>query len=135
MDRRSFLSLVAGCITWPTMAHAVSRPPLALRRLRLVNAHIGETFDGAYRDDKTPIEGVIADADGSASENYRPSATPGKYVPTILPIALTVAQRRPWLLDVKARCSRQNPARLPYSNSDSMFMLRMPRTGCADPLR
>jgi uncharacterized protein YcbK (DUF882 family) len=41
------------------MAHAVSRPPLALRRLRLVNAHSGETFDGAYRDDKTPIEGVI----------------------------------------------------------------------------
>ncbi len=40
-----------------------------------------------------------ADADGSASENYRPSATPGKYVPTILPIALTVAQRKPWLLD------------------------------------
>jgi uncharacterized protein YcbK (DUF882 family) len=59
MDRRSFLSLVAGCITWPTMAHAVSRPPLALRRLRLVNAHTGETFDGAYRDDKTPIEGAI----------------------------------------------------------------------------
>ena len=59
MDRRSFLSLVAGCVTWPSMAHAVSRPPLALRRLRLVNAHTGETFDGAYRDDKGPIEGVI----------------------------------------------------------------------------
>jgi hypothetical protein len=40
-----------------------------------------------------------ADADGSASEKYRPSATPGKYVPTILPIALTVAQRKPWLLN------------------------------------
>ena len=59
MDRRSFLSLVAGCVTWPSMAHAVSRPPIALRRLRLVNAHTGETFDGAYRDDKGPIEGVI----------------------------------------------------------------------------
>ena len=52
MDRRSFLSLVAGCVTWPSIAHAVSRPPIALRRLRLVNAHTGETFDGAYRDDK-----------------------------------------------------------------------------------
>jgi uncharacterized protein YcbK (DUF882 family) len=41
------------------MALAVSRPPIALRRLRLVNAHTGETFDGAYRDDKGPIEGVI----------------------------------------------------------------------------
>ncbi len=57
MDRRSFLSLVAGCVTWPSIAHAVSRPPIALRRLRLVNAHTGETFDGAYRDDKGPIEG------------------------------------------------------------------------------
>jgi uncharacterized protein YcbK (DUF882 family) len=32
---------------------------MALRRLRLVNANTGETFDGAYRDDKGPIEGVI----------------------------------------------------------------------------
>src|SRR5271165_6590107 len=59
MDLRSFLSLVAGCITWPSIAYAVSRPPIALRRLRLVNTHTGETFDGAYRDDKGPIEGVI----------------------------------------------------------------------------
>jgi len=59
MDRRSFLSLVAGCVTWPSMVRAVSRPPIALRRLRLVNANTGETFDGAYRDDKGPIERVI----------------------------------------------------------------------------
>ena len=59
MDRRSFLLLVAGCVTWPSIAHAVSRPPIALRRLRLINVHTGETFDGAYRDDKGPIEGVI----------------------------------------------------------------------------
>jgi len=59
MDRRSFLSAVAGCVTWPSIAYAVSRPPISLRRLRLVNAHTGETFDGAYRDDKGPIEGVI----------------------------------------------------------------------------
>lgn len=61
MDRRSFLFLVAGCIAWPSMAHAVSRPPIAPRRLRLVNAHTGETFDGAYRDDQGPIEGVIGE--------------------------------------------------------------------------
>ena len=59
MDRRSFLCLAAWCVTWPSIAQAVSRPPIALRRLRLVNAHTGETFDGAYRDDNGPIEGVI----------------------------------------------------------------------------
>jgi uncharacterized protein YcbK (DUF882 family) len=59
MDRRLFLSLIAGCAAWPSIAHAVSRPPIALRRLRLINAHTGETFDGAYRNDKGPIEPVI----------------------------------------------------------------------------
>jgi uncharacterized protein YcbK (DUF882 family) len=41
------------------MARAVARPPLALRRLRLVNSHTGETFDGAYRNDQGPIPRVI----------------------------------------------------------------------------
>jgi uncharacterized protein YcbK (DUF882 family) len=41
------------------MTRAVSRPSIALRRLRLVNAHTGETFEGAYRDDKGPIKRVI----------------------------------------------------------------------------
>ena len=59
MDRRLFLSLVAGCAAWPSIAYSVSRPPIALRRLRLVNAHTGETFEGAYRNDKGPIERVI----------------------------------------------------------------------------
>jgi uncharacterized protein YcbK (DUF882 family) len=36
----------------------VARPP-TLRRLRLVNAHTGETFEGTYRDDKGPIKRVI----------------------------------------------------------------------------
>ena len=44
---------------WPSMARAVSRPPMALRRLRLVNCHTGETFDGAYRNDQGPIPRVI----------------------------------------------------------------------------
>jgi len=55
-----------------------------------------------------------ADADGSPSENYRPSATPGKYVPTILPIALTVAQRKPWLLD---SCDQFRPGSPPTLES------------------
>ena len=32
---------------------------MALRRLRLVNCHTGETFDGAYRNDQGPIPRVI----------------------------------------------------------------------------
>src|SRR5438874_10379586 len=59
MDRRQFLSFVAGCVAWPSLAHAVARPPGALRRLRLVNAHTGETFEGSYRNDKGPIDRVI----------------------------------------------------------------------------
>ena len=41
------------------MARAVPRPPGAPRRLRLVNAHTGETFEGSYRNDKGPIDRVI----------------------------------------------------------------------------
>lgn len=41
------------------MARAIPRPPNALRRLRLVNAHTGETFEGAYRNDNGPIERVV----------------------------------------------------------------------------
>jgi uncharacterized protein YcbK (DUF882 family) len=59
MNRRLFLSMIAGCAACPSVARAVVRPPLALRRLRLVNAHTGETFEGAYRNDKGPIDRVI----------------------------------------------------------------------------
>jgi len=59
MDRRLFLSIVAGFAAWPSIARAVPRPPNALRRLRLANVHTGETFEGAYRDDNGPIQRVI----------------------------------------------------------------------------
>ena len=58
MNRRLLLSMTAGWAAWPWAARAVPRPP-ALRRLKLVNAHTGETFDGAYRDDKGPIARVV----------------------------------------------------------------------------
>src|SRR6516165_11366611 len=58
MNRRLFLSLIAGCAAWPLAARAVARPPV-LHRLRLVNAHTGETFEGTYRNDKGPIDRVI----------------------------------------------------------------------------
>ena len=50
--------MTAGWTAWPWAVRAVPRPP-ALRRLKLVNAHTGETFDGAYRDDKGPIARVV----------------------------------------------------------------------------
>jgi uncharacterized protein YcbK (DUF882 family) len=62
MNRRRALAIIAGCVAWPLAAHAVPRPP-SLRRLRLVNAHTGETFDGAYRDDKGPIARAVDDLD------------------------------------------------------------------------
>ena len=58
MNRRRLLAIIAGCSAWPVAARAVPRPP-ALRRLKLVNAHAGEIFDGAYRDDNGPIKRVI----------------------------------------------------------------------------
>jgi uncharacterized protein YcbK (DUF882 family) len=58
MNRRLLLSMTAGWAAWPWAARAMPRPP-ALRRLNLVNAHTGETFDGAYRDDKGPIARVV----------------------------------------------------------------------------
>jgi uncharacterized protein YcbK (DUF882 family) len=58
MNRRYFLSLAVGLAASPSAARAVVRPP-ALRRMRLANAHTGETFEGAYRDDDGPIDRVI----------------------------------------------------------------------------
>jgi uncharacterized protein YcbK (DUF882 family) len=58
MNRRQLFSVIAGCAAWPVAARAVPRPP-TLRRLRLVNPHTGETFDGAYRNDSGPIQRVV----------------------------------------------------------------------------
>jgi uncharacterized protein YcbK (DUF882 family) len=58
MNRRQALSIVAGCALWPAVARALSAPS-RVRRLRLVNAHTRETFDGVYRDDRGPIQPVV----------------------------------------------------------------------------
>jgi uncharacterized protein YcbK (DUF882 family) len=59
MDRRHLLSLIAALAApWP--AHA-EIPPSSTRRLDLVNAHTGETFQGPYRDDKGPILAALED--------------------------------------------------------------------------
>src|SRR2546421_13073150 len=54
MDRRLFLALAGGLLATPFPARALP-PPTPLRRLRLINAHTGESFDGPYRDDLGPI--------------------------------------------------------------------------------
>src|SRR6059058_3229605 len=54
MDRRLFLALAGGLLATPFPARALP-PPTPLRRLRLTNAHTGESFDGPYRDDLGPI--------------------------------------------------------------------------------
>jgi len=54
MDRRLFLALATGLLATPWQAGAMPKLP-ALRRLSLVNAHTGESFDGPYRDDLGPI--------------------------------------------------------------------------------
>ena len=60
MHRRRFLTVVGGLLAAP-------RPSLAwpavapLRRLRLLNAHTGESFDGPFRDDIGPIAVALAE--------------------------------------------------------------------------
>ncbi|MGE5270214.1 MAG: YcbK family protein [Thiohalocapsa sp.] len=57
MDRRLFLAVAAGFLAGSAGSRAVRAAPAPppLRRLRLVNVHTGESFDGPYRDDQGPI--------------------------------------------------------------------------------
>jgi uncharacterized protein YcbK (DUF882 family) len=62
MNRRLLLSIIAGTIALPGMARAIpAAAPPGPRRLRLTNAHTGETFDGPYRDDSGAIPSAMAD--------------------------------------------------------------------------
>jgi uncharacterized protein YcbK (DUF882 family) len=60
MDRRVFLALAGVSLATPRAARAAPAP-VPLRRLSLVNAHTGETFDGPYRDDTGPIGVAMED--------------------------------------------------------------------------
>jgi uncharacterized protein YcbK (DUF882 family) len=59
MDRRLFLSLIAGTVVLPKIVRAVPLPPPQPHRLNLANPHTGETFSGFYRDDNGPIPRVM----------------------------------------------------------------------------
>src|SRR5712671_361151 len=59
MDRRLFLSVIAGTAALPNMLRALPLPPPQPHRLNLANPHTSETFSGIYRDDNGPIAGVM----------------------------------------------------------------------------
>src|SRR5690349_21107504 len=59
MDRRLFLSVIAGTAALPNMLRALPLPPPQPQRLNLANPHTGETFSGIYRDDNGPIPRVM----------------------------------------------------------------------------
>src|ERR1051326_699772 len=59
MDRRLFLSLIAGTALLRERALASPFPPPQPHRLNLINQHTGETFSGFYRDDNGPIPRVM----------------------------------------------------------------------------
>ena len=61
MDRRLFLSVIAGTAALPSMLRALPLPPPQPHRLNLANPHTGETFSGIYRDDNGPIPTVMDD--------------------------------------------------------------------------
>jgi uncharacterized protein YcbK (DUF882 family) len=61
MDRRTFLG-TAGWVVVPWSARAAFRPQApATRRLKLLNAHTGERFDGPYRDERGPSASAAAE--------------------------------------------------------------------------
>jgi uncharacterized protein YcbK (DUF882 family) len=59
MDRRQFLSFIAGAAALPSLAYALPSPPPRPHRLNLLNAHTKETFSGIYRDDHGSIPRVM----------------------------------------------------------------------------
>jgi uncharacterized protein YcbK (DUF882 family) len=69
MDRRVFLSLLSAALASPVGARA-ELPLPKLRRLKLVNAHTGETFNGPYRDDSGPIAAAMADLSVFLRDHY-----------------------------------------------------------------
>ncbi|HZT89183.1 MAG TPA: DUF882 domain-containing protein [Stellaceae bacterium] len=69
MDRRLFLAIIAGTVAAGRQAMATPAAP-PLRRLKLYNAHTGETFDGPYRNDKGPIASAFSDLSVLLRDHY-----------------------------------------------------------------
>ena len=69
MNRRAVLLMAAGGIAVARTAIALPRPP-SLWRLKLLNAHTGETFNGAYRDVRGPIAHVMEELSVFLRDHY-----------------------------------------------------------------
>ena len=69
MKRRAVLIMTAAGIAVARTATALPRPP-SLWRLKLLNAHTGETFNGAYRDDRGPITRVMEELSVFLRDHY-----------------------------------------------------------------
>lgn len=76
MDRRFLLALLGGALAAPPAVRAAPAPLPSLRRLKLVNAHTGETFDGAYRTDKGPIPTVMDEMSVFLRDHHSGERTP-----------------------------------------------------------
>lgn len=61
MDRRVFLSLLSAALAAPAVVRAAPAAPPGARRLKLVNAHTGESFSGPYRDAAGQIQSAMAE--------------------------------------------------------------------------
>src|SRR5216684_4986462 len=59
MNRRLFLSLIAGTVALPHVVRAIPSAPPQPHRLILNNPHTSESFSGIYRDDNGPIPRVM----------------------------------------------------------------------------
>src|SRR5712691_1671384 len=59
MNRRFFLSLIAGTVALPHVVRALPSGQPQPHRLILNNPHTGETFSGIYRDDNGPFPRVM----------------------------------------------------------------------------
>ncbi len=59
MNRRLFLSLIAGTVALPHVVRAIPSAPPQPHRLILNNPHTCESFSGIYRDDNGPIPRVM----------------------------------------------------------------------------
>lgn len=55
------LSLIAGAVALPGIARAMPVVSPIRQRLRLFNAHTGERFDGAFRNDEGPLSEAMAE--------------------------------------------------------------------------
>src|SRR5713226_4222945 len=64
MNRRLFLSLIAGTVALPHVLRAIPSAPPQPHRLILSNPHTSEKFSGVYRDDNGPIPRAMEELSG-----------------------------------------------------------------------